>query len=110
MRAPGSSSTTLVTENVSAADEPVEAIRARDGQAIASRDSVSEWTSAQRIVQTALDSFGRIDIVVNNAGVLSDAIFHRVSVNAWRSSKTASNSASRSSISERSRSGSLKWR
>lgn len=58
--------------------EVVEAIRAAGGQAVLSRDSVSEWDSAQRIVQQALDSFGRIDAVVNNAGILRDRIFHQM--------------------------------
>ncbi|HTN12856.1 MAG TPA: SDR family oxidoreductase [Acetobacteraceae bacterium] len=48
------------------------------GQAVASGDSVAGWDSAQRIVQTAIDRFGRIDIVVNNAGILRDTIFHRM--------------------------------
>jgi NAD(P)-dependent dehydrogenase (short-subunit alcohol dehydrogenase family) len=48
------------------------------GQAVANGDSVADWDSAQRIVQTALDRFGRIDIVVNNAGILRDSIFHRM--------------------------------
>lgn len=48
------------------------------GQAVANGDSVADWDSAQRIIQTALDRFGRIDIVVNNAGILRDTIFHRM--------------------------------
>jgi len=38
------------------------------GDAVASRDSVAEWHGAERIVATALEQFGRLDIVVNNAG------------------------------------------
>jgi len=72
------------TENASAAEEAAAAIRAAGGQAAASRDSVAEWAGAERIVQTALDQFGRIDIVVNNAGILRDAIFHRMTPEAWR--------------------------
>ena len=44
-------------------------IREAGGRAAASRDSVAEWESAGRIVQTALDAFGSIDILVNNAGL-----------------------------------------
>ncbi|QRY77928.1 SDR family oxidoreductase [Pseudomonas sp. PDNC002] len=58
--------------------EVVDAIRAAGGEAVLSRDSVSEWDSAQRIVQLAMDSFGRIDAVVNNAGILRDRIFHQM--------------------------------
>ena len=46
------------------------AIEQRGGRAVTNTDSVAEWAGGQRIVQTALDAFGRIDIVVNNAGIL----------------------------------------
>ena len=61
-------------------------IRAAGGTAVANTDSVSEWESANRIVQTAIDAFGRIDIVVNNAGILRDQIFHRMSRTSGRRS------------------------
>ncbi len=48
-----------------------------------SRDSVAEWASAQRIVQAGMDAFGRVDIVVNNAGILRDVIFHKMSPEDW---------------------------
>jgi NAD(P)-dependent dehydrogenase (short-subunit alcohol dehydrogenase family) len=60
-------------------------IEQRGGQAVINTDSVSEWENAKRIVQCALDSFGRIDIVVNNAGILRDQIFHRMSPEEWLS-------------------------
>ena len=59
------------------ASEVVAEIRAAGGQAVASFDSVAEWDGAHRIIQTAVDSFGRIDGVVNNAGIVRDAIFHK---------------------------------
>jgi len=49
--------------------EVVESIRASGGEAVASSDSVSEWSSAQRIIETALDEYGQIDFLVNNAGL-----------------------------------------
>ena len=58
-------------------------IRAAGGQAVASTDSVAEASAAERIVQAALDAFGRIDCVVNNAGILRDRIFHHMSVADW---------------------------
>ena len=58
-------------------------IEQRGGRAAVSTDSVAEWASAQRIVQCALDSFGRIDIVVNNAGILRDVIFHKMTPQDW---------------------------
>jgi NAD(P)-dependent dehydrogenase (short-subunit alcohol dehydrogenase family) len=61
-----------------AAERVVGEIRARGGMAVASRDSVSEWNAANRIVQAALDAFGRVDAVVNNAGILRDRLFHKM--------------------------------
>jgi NAD(P)-dependent dehydrogenase (short-subunit alcohol dehydrogenase family) len=71
------------TENASAAEEVAAAIRKAGGEAAASADSVAEWNAAQKIVQCALDNFGRIDLVVNNAGILRDGIFHRLSPEDW---------------------------
>jgi NAD(P)-dependent dehydrogenase (short-subunit alcohol dehydrogenase family) len=58
-------------------------IRQRGGEAAISTESVAEWASAQRIVQATLDHFGRVDIVVNNAGILRDVIFHKMSPEDW---------------------------
>jgi NAD(P)-dependent dehydrogenase (short-subunit alcohol dehydrogenase family) len=66
------------------AQKVVEEIRAAGGMAAANGDSVAEWTSANRIVQAALDAFGRIDIVVNNAGILRDRFFFNMSVEEWK--------------------------
>jgi len=57
----------------------VNEIAAFDGQATASTDSVADAAGAARIVQNALDVFGRIDCVVNNAGILRDRFFHKMS-------------------------------
>src|SRR3954467_4340073 len=62
----------------------VEEIRSRGGTAVASSDSVSEWESANRIVQTAIDAFGKLDVVVNNAGILRDRFFFNLSPEDWR--------------------------
>ena len=66
------------------AQKVADEIRAAGGTAIANTDSVSEWESANRIVQCAMDSFQRIDIVVNNAGILRDRFFFNMSVDEWR--------------------------
>ena len=71
-------------ENASAAEEVAAGIRAAGGAAASSADLVADWGSAQKIVQCALDNFGRIDLIVNNAGILRDAIFHRMSPEDWR--------------------------
>jgi NAD(P)-dependent dehydrogenase (short-subunit alcohol dehydrogenase family) len=66
------------------AHKVVNEIRAAGGTAAASTDSVADWTSANRIVQAALDHFGRLDAVVNNAGILRDRFFFNMSVEEWR--------------------------
>ena len=67
------------------AQQVVEEIAQQNGQgrAVANTDSVADWEAAQRIVQTAIDTFGRIDIVVNNAGILRDRMFHYMSPEEW---------------------------
>ena len=70
--------------DASPALDVVQLIKNRHGNAVASTDSVADWTSANRIVQCALDSFGRIDIVVNNAGILRDRFFFNMSIEEWR--------------------------
>src|SRR5919112_3355609 len=65
------------------AEETKGLIEAAGGAAAISTESVAEWGTAQKIVQAALDHFGRLDAVVNNAGILRDAIFHRMSPEDW---------------------------
>ena len=65
------------------AQEVVDEIRAAGGHAVANADSVGDAKGGDAIVKTALDAFGRIDGVVNNAGILRDRIFHRMSVADW---------------------------
>ncbi len=66
-------------DNEQPALEVVRAIQAMGGEAIADGGSVSEWKDAHQMVKTAVDHFGHIDIVVNNAGILRDVMFHRMS-------------------------------
>jgi len=65
------------------AQEVVDEIRAAGGTAVANADSVAEPAGAERIIRTALEAFGRIDSIVNNAGILRDRIFHRMSHVDW---------------------------
>lgn len=60
------------------AQEVVDEIVAKGGTAVANTDSVASAEGGASIVATAIDSFGRIDAVVNNAGILRDFIFHRM--------------------------------
>jgi NAD(P)-dependent dehydrogenase (short-subunit alcohol dehydrogenase family) len=69
--------------DASPAQKVVAEIAKAGGNAVANADSVADWTAANRIVQCALDSFGRIDCVVNNAGILRDRIFHKMSPEEW---------------------------
>ena len=62
----------------------VDEIRRQGGVAVANTDSVADWESANRIVQSAIDSFGKIDVVVNNAGILRDRFFFNMSLDEWR--------------------------
>lgn len=59
-------------------------IMSAGGAAAVNTDSVSSWEGAQRIIQCALDEFGRIDGVVNNAGILRDKSFLKMSEEDWR--------------------------
>ncbi|XP_072537991.1 peroxisomal multifunctional enzyme type 2 [Salminus brasiliensis] len=63
-----------------AADKVVEEIKAKGGKAVANYDSVED---GEKLIQTALDTFGRIDILVNNAGILRDRSFARTSDLDW---------------------------
>ena len=66
------------------AQKVVDEIKARGGMAVANTDSVAEWEAANRIIKTAIDAFGRIDVVVNNAGILRDRFFFNMSIEEWK--------------------------
>ena len=69
--------------DVSVAQQVVDEIKKAGGVAIANGDSVAEPLAAERIIKAAVESFGRVDCVVNNAGILRDRIFHRMSAVDW---------------------------
>jgi NAD(P)-dependent dehydrogenase (short-subunit alcohol dehydrogenase family) len=73
----------VVNDVGDAAHKVVAEIRSGGGEALASVESVSEAAAAQRIVDGAVDAFGRIDGVVNNAGILRDRIFHKMGADEW---------------------------
>jgi NAD(P)-dependent dehydrogenase (short-subunit alcohol dehydrogenase family) len=67
------------------AEETRRLIEQAGGRAVINTDSVADWNGAQQIVACAMDSFGRIDGVVNNAGIIRDVIFHKMSPEDWLS-------------------------
>ncbi len=62
------------------AQKVVDEIKAAGGEAVPNYNSVSDWESAQKIIQTAIDAFGKIDILVNNAGILRDKSMLKMSI------------------------------
>src|SRR6202046_1085174 len=71
--------------SASPAEQTKALINQKGGIAEICTESVAAWGSAQKIVQAALDHFGRIDAVVNNAGILRDVIFHKMTEDDWLS-------------------------
>ncbi|GHE56207.1 3-hydroxyacyl-CoA dehydrogenase [Camelimonas fluminis] len=67
------------------ANEVVDIIRSAGGEAIVNGGSVAEPGEAEKMVQDAVDKWGRIDSVINNAGILRDRIFHKMSVHDFES-------------------------
>ena len=65
------------------AQEVVGEIRKGGGAAVPNGDSVADPQGAERIIKAAIDNFGRVDCVINNAGILRDRIFHRMSAVDW---------------------------
>jgi NAD(P)-dependent dehydrogenase (short-subunit alcohol dehydrogenase family) len=61
----------------------VDEIRATGGVAVANGDDVSEWKGAERLVRTALETYGRLDVLVNNAGILRDRMLVNMSEGEW---------------------------
>src|ERR671939_467954 len=65
------------------ADEVANEIRKGGGEAVPNYDSVATMAGGQAIVKTALDAYGRVDIVVNNAGILRDRMIFNMSEEEW---------------------------
>jgi NAD(P)-dependent dehydrogenase (short-subunit alcohol dehydrogenase family) len=65
------------------AAEVVDEIKAAGGEAVINGDDVSDWAGAERMVQQALTAFGRLDVVVNNAGILRDRMLVNMTEVEW---------------------------
>ena len=70
-------------EDKTPAQEVVDVIASEGGTAAANYASVADYSAAESMVQQAVDEFGRIDIVVNVAGILRDVIFHKMTLDDW---------------------------
>jgi NAD(P)-dependent dehydrogenase (short-subunit alcohol dehydrogenase family)/putative sterol carrier protein len=68
----------------SPADQVVEEIKREGGEAVANYDNVAMVEGGQNIVKTALDAFGRVDILINNAGILRDKTFLKMAPENWQ--------------------------
>ncbi len=66
-------------------EETKNLIEKAGGRAVVDTHSVANWDDARRIVDTAIKAFERVDIVVNNAGIVRDAIFHKMTAEEWLS-------------------------
>ncbi|MEQ1873322.1 MAG: SDR family oxidoreductase [Ilumatobacteraceae bacterium] len=76
-------STDGVGADASPAQQVVDEIKAMGGQAVANGDSVSSFEGAQRLINTAIDTFGTLDVVVNNAGILRDRMLANMTEEEW---------------------------
>ncbi len=66
-----------------AAGNVVEEITAMGGEALANADDVADWEGGQRLINAAIESFGRLDVLVNNAGILRDRVLVNMTENEW---------------------------
>ena len=69
--------------SASPADDVVAEIKAKGGEAVANYESVTTVEGGEKIIQTAVDSFGKIDILVNNAGILRDRMIFNMAPEEW---------------------------
>jgi NAD(P)-dependent dehydrogenase (short-subunit alcohol dehydrogenase family) len=65
------------------AQEVVDEIIAAGGEAVVNTDDISDWAGAERIVQQAIDTYGRLDVLINNAGILRDRMLTNMSEAEW---------------------------
>src|ERR1700747_177984 len=65
------------------AQQVVDEIKAMGGEAVANADNVADWEGGQRLIQAALDAFGALHILVNNAGILRDRVLVNMTEEEW---------------------------
>ncbi|MFM8826397.1 MAG: SDR family NAD(P)-dependent oxidoreductase, partial [Actinomycetota bacterium] len=69
--------------DLSPAQQVVNEIKGMGGEAVANGDDISSWEGAQRLINTAVETFGDINIVVNNAGILRDRMLTNMTEEEW---------------------------
>ena len=67
------------------AQQVVDEIKAMGGEAVANADNVADWEGGQRLVQSAVDAFGDLHVLVNNAGILRDRVLVNMTEEEWDS-------------------------
>ena len=65
------------------AHDVVDEIKAMGGEAVANGDSVADWEGAQRLINTAVETFGGLDVLINNAGILRDRMLVNMTAEEW---------------------------
>ncbi|HLY83240.1 MAG TPA: SDR family NAD(P)-dependent oxidoreductase, partial [Acidimicrobiales bacterium] len=68
-----------------AAEEVVDEIRAAGGEAVANADDVADWEGGQRLIKTAVETFGDLHVLINNAGILRDRVLVNMTEDEWDS-------------------------
>ena len=69
--------------DTSAAQQVVDEIKAAGGEAIANCDDVSEWKEAEHMIHSTVEHFGKLDVLINNAGILRDRMLVNMEENEW---------------------------
>jgi NAD(P)-dependent dehydrogenase (short-subunit alcohol dehydrogenase family) len=73
----------VVVNDVGPAQAVVDEIVAAGGDAVANTDDISDWDGAKRLIDTALDTYGDLHVLVNNAGILRDKMFVNMDIDMW---------------------------
>ena len=73
------------SDTATPAEEVVAEITAMGGEAIANHENVADWAGGERLIQSAIDAFGDLHVLVNNAGILRDRVLVNLSEEDWDS-------------------------
>src|SRR5437899_2380358 len=69
--------------DTSVADQVVHEIKASGGEAVSDANDIADWLGARRLIRTAIDSFGDLNVLVNNGGFLRDRMFVNMHEDDW---------------------------